>query len=148
MSLRAKTNLQNGEILLCFEKLNLKIETLVKTELYESTVRLIGHIIDAYIDRYLAEGNSELVSRFMVWIEDGVSQEEKDAAMLRKFNEIYDNDENSKQLCGESPQSGAIFTQGRYFDKSQRAFDDLWRRILERKQQKLSETKSGNSVTT
>ena len=59
---------------------------------YERKVRLINRLVDTYF-RIAPENKSfEMVCRFTEWLDNGEFEEEKDAALFRKFNEILDEE--------------------------------------------------------
>ena len=60
------------------------------TDFHERKIRLINRLIDIYFEIAPEDRSSETSYRFLEWLFNGDYEEEKTAALWRKFNEICD----------------------------------------------------------
>ena len=86
--------------------------------LHERKITLINRMIDLRFDRDKGESNPELTGRFLDWLDNGDCSEEKDAALLRRFEKLSAECERTRESADP--------------EDDQRSLDDLWRRIGER----------------
>ena len=65
--------------------------TEMDTDFHERKIRLINHLIDIYFKITPEDRSPETSYRFLEWLFNGDCEEEKTAALWRKFNEICDS---------------------------------------------------------
>ena len=92
----------------------------MKTEQHQQKVHLINKVVDMYFDT--ENRSSEMTSRFADWLDDSDFEEEKDAALYRKFSEICEA--NIPETEGSADESA----------KLQKSLADVWHRIREHEQ--------------
>ena len=59
--------------------------------MHETKIRLINKVIDIYFEIDVENRTPEMSSKFLIWLHNGEHEEEKTAALRRKFNEICDD---------------------------------------------------------
>ena len=68
---------------------------------YDRKIQLINRMIDLYFEIDAADQSFETIYYFIEWLSNGDFEKEKDAALQRKFDEIYASEESTLSINKE-----------------------------------------------